>query len=234
MKSVSEIKKIPLNFFAKLILLTAMISLACPSFSSEIQINRDEPEAMLKQTTDVLLAMSKKVKTENDRPAYYKEVEVILNQVIDRQYFARGVMATYASSRQYNALKTDAEKNAFRERLSKFSDIMQIVLIEKYADALLLFKGERIDLENLVSNADDGSKTTLKQIIHDKDNKNYTVQYNLQKDSEGKWLVYNFIVEGVNLGSTYRNQFAEAVEKNKGDVDYVVSNWSRLLSSGEQ
>jgi len=42
-------------------------------------------------------------------------------------------------------------------------------------------------------------------------------------------MIANVIVEGVNLGQTYRSQFAEAVEKNKGDVDYVVDHWVELM-----
>jgi phospholipid transport system substrate-binding protein len=198
------------------------------------QIVRDDAAQMLKQTTDILLTSAKNSKSniDKDKQRYYNEVEVVLNQVIDKEYFARGVMATYASARQYNALKTDAEREAFRNRVSKFSDAMQIALIEKYADVLLLFDGGKIDYENLKQDAPDGSKVNLKQLVHNKNGETYIIQYNLHKDKQGKWLVYNFIVEGVNLGSTYRSQFAEAVEKNKNNVDYVVANWASILSQG--
>jgi phospholipid transport system substrate-binding protein len=214
-------------FSAALLVLFANITFAQ-------QIVRDDATQMLKQTTDILLTSAKNSKSnsDKDKQRYYNEVEVVLNQVIDKEYFARGVMATYASARQYNALKTDAEREAFRNRVSKFSDVMQIALIEKYADVLLLFDGGKIEYENLKQDTPDGSKVNLKQLVHNKNGETYIIQYNLHKDKQGKWLVYNFIVEGVNLGSTYRNQFAEAIEKNKNNVDYVVANWASILSQG--
>jgi phospholipid transport system substrate-binding protein len=42
-------------------------------------------------------------------------------------------------------------------------------------------------------------------------------------------MIANVVVEGVNLGQTYRSQFAEAVENHGGDVDYVVENWVELM-----
>jgi hypothetical protein len=33
------------------------------------------------------------------------------------------------------------------------------------------------------------------------------------------------IIEGINLGQTYRNQFAAAVDQNHGDIDKVITNW---------
>ncbi len=216
-------------------ILFALMCLLASGAGFAEQIVRDDAQQMLKQTTDVLLGISTRAKSyvDKDKKRYYKEVEVILNQVIDKEYFARGVMSTYSSARLYNALKTEEEKIAFRNRLNTFADIMQIVLIEKYADVLLLFDGQRIEFESLTLDAPDGSKVNLKQIIHNQNGDSYVIQYNLQKDSAGQWLVYNFIVEGINLGSTYRSQFAEAVEKNKGNVDYVVANWASIVSQGE-
>ena len=213
--------------------ITALLLLFSSTVFAE-QIERDDAQQMLKQVTDALLSSSKNARAyiDKDKQRYYREVEVILNQVIDKEYFARGVMATYASARQYNALKTDSEREVFRNRANKFSDAMQIALIEKYADVLMLFEGDRIDFESAILDTADGSKVNIKQIVYDKDNKTYIIQYNLHKDKEGKWLVYNFIVEGINLGSTYRSQFAEAVEKNKNNVDYVVNNWASILSQG--
>ena len=44
----------------------------------------------------------------------------------------------------------------------------------------------------------------------------------------GDWRVRNVIVNGINLGLTYRNQFAEALRSpaNKGDIDKVIAGWT--------
>ena len=215
-----------LLLFATLLALTARAVAAIPV------IPRDDPEQLLRQTTSELLAISRAARdyAEQDHNRYYQQVSAILDQVLDADYLARGVMATYASARLYRSLQTDAEKQQFRERVKQFSTALQQVLIEKYADALLAFKGEKIDIENLGDKDSGGGKVSLLQTIHAENNVDYRVQYNLSRQKDGSWLINNVIVEGVNLGATYRTQFAEAVEKNKGDVDYVVNNWVKLMT----
>jgi len=94
---------------------------------------------------------------------------------------------------------------------------------------LLKADGERIEL-NRINTADDGDdRASVNQTITDKKNQNYLVQYSLHKVKDGSWMIANVVVEGVNLGQTYRSQFAEAVENHKGDVDYVVDNWVELM-----
>ncbi|MBU3071277.1 ABC transporter substrate-binding protein [Aestuariicella sp. G3-2] len=199
-------------------------------------IPRNDPEKMLVQATNELLNLSREARdyAKQDPQRYYDEVAGIIGQVIDKNYFARGVMATYASQRLYRSLPTDAEKTAFNARITRFADTLQAVLIEKYADALLTFGGERIDVQNITSSGSPDTKVSLLQTIYDKNNKTYNVQYNLQKKSDGLWLINNVIVEGINMGATYRNQFSEAVDKHQGDVDYVVDHWGELMNNPQK
>src|SRR5690606_5453731 len=160
---------------------------------------------------------------------YYQKIDAVLSQIVDLEYFARGVMATHASARRYKTLTNDNERKAFRERISHFSTVLKDSLMASYADALLAFDGERITLEPAPPSRDPDD-ITLTQIVHAKSGKNYSVQYRLHNTAKSGWLVQNVVVEGLNLGEAYRNQFAAAVESNKGNVDYVVENWPKLMS----
>ncbi len=204
--------------------------------ASASTIDRHQPEPMLKQATDELLAAAREARQldVNERPQYYQQVAAILDEVIDREYVARGVMATYGSERLYKSLQTEQQRTAFKARIQRFADIMETVLIEKYADALLTFNGERIELESIASSETRPDKTSLLQTIYDEGNKTYKVQYNLHRKADGQWWIYNVIVEGINLGVTYRNQFSEQVEQNHGDVEYVVAHWKELMGKQKQ
>jgi len=217
-------------FSAVVSLVLAGQAYGAPADSAPV-ISRDDPEVMLKQATDELLAISKAARAyvDQDRERYYAEVSGVLDQIMDIQYFARGVMATYASARVYKSLQTDAEKAAFRDRVARFAVALKRVWMVKYADALLKADGETIELARINTGNDDDDRATLKQTITDRKNQTYLVQYSLHKVKDGGWMVANAVVEGVNLGETYRSQFAEAVENNKGDVDYVVDNWVELM-----
>jgi len=194
-------------------------------------ISRNDPEEMLKQATSQLLAISKAARdyADTDRERYYAEVSAVLDQVMDIQYFARGVMATYASSRLYKSLQTDAERAAFRSRVERFAVALKRVWMVKYADALLRADGESIDIKRVKTGNDDEDHASIEQTVHDREGQTYLIQYSLHRGRDGGWLITNVIVEAVNLGETYRSQFAEAVEKHGGDVDYVVDHWVELM-----
>jgi len=53
------------------------------------------------------------------------------------------------------------------------------------------------------------------------------VNYSMSSKN-GKWLVYDFEVEGVRLSSTYRSQFAKVL-KEKG-FDGLMGELNRLLN----
>jgi phospholipid transport system substrate-binding protein len=194
-------------------------------------ISRDDPQKMLEQATNQLLDISRAARAyaDTDRERYYEAVSPVLDQVMDIDYFAKGVMATYASARLYKSLQTDAERAAFRERLERFKTALKRVWMVKYADAVLSFKGERIDLAKLDTGDDSPGRRSMEQTVHDEDGKTYVIQYSLHKVKDGSWMISNVIVEHVNLGLTYRDQFAESVENHKGDVDYVVDHWIDIM-----
>ncbi|MEZ5504022.1 MAG: ABC transporter substrate-binding protein [Halioglobus sp.] len=225
------------QLFAMLVGLALGFNTAFSVAADPIQpISRDDPETMLKQATSQLLAISSAAReyADTDRERYYREVSAVLDQVMDIQYFARGVMATYASSRLYKSLKTDQEKEAFRDRVEKFAKALKRVWMVKYADALLRADGETIDIERQATGSDNPDRASIKQTVHDREGNTYLIQYSLHKVKDGGWLITNVIVEGVNLGETYRSQFAEAVEKHGGDVDYVVDHWVELMLHSDE
>lgn len=54
--------------------------------------------------------------------------------------------------------------------------------------------------------------------------------------SDDSWRVRNVIVNGVNLGLTYRNQFHELMKSHDFDVELVIANWrvDPNVASGSQ
>ena len=44
-------------------------------------------------------------------------------------------------------------------------------------------------------------------------------------NAQGQWKVRNLILNGINLGLTFRNQFASTVEANRGNLDKAIANF---------
>jgi phospholipid transport system substrate-binding protein len=200
----------------------------------EQALDKTDPYKIVEQTTkEVLEIVNETKKTpEKNSEHFQKSVMAVLDKVIDFDDFARGVMGTYASERRYHMLKTDAEKSLFRERIQWFSSSFRQGLVKTYANSLLSFNGEKI--ETLPPRKGDDPATgsvTILQNFHSSSGKTYVIQYSMRRNKSGEWKLKNLIVEGINIGLIYRNQFSSAAEQYRDDIGKVIEHWSVELKT---
>ena len=53
----------------------------------------------------------------------------------------------------------------------------------------------------------------------------YPIIYKVRKDKNGNWLIINIIVNGVNLGLTFRNQFQALAKEHDENIDEIIKHW---------
>ncbi|MES2673915.1 MAG: ABC transporter substrate-binding protein [Pseudomonadota bacterium] len=214
------------NFFSSAIFSGVML---CSGFVvAQANAATEDPYQVVQQTTEQVLAIVKEAKgyAQKEPERFHKEVTTVLDKVVDFDHFARGVMGSYASAQRYKALTSDAEKAAFNDRIQRFSSTFKKGLIDTYANGLLNFNGQKIETlplrkgDNLASGA-----VSIVQNIYNDTGKPYVIQYSMRRTKVGEWKLQNLIIEGINLGLTYRSQFAESADLNKGDLDKVIANW---------
>lgn len=205
-----------------LVLLLALVLAPAPALAGG-----DDPRKVVVKTTERVMALIEEAREyiDEDPRRYYREVDRILDDVVDFDTFARGVMGRFASRQRYDALGSDEERRAFREQVERFSGTFRSGLVETYARGLLAFNGQRIDVLPLRPGAAEQGTATVVQHIHGEADRPYVVQYTMRRDSSGQWKLRNVVIEGINIGATYRNQFASAVEQHRGDIDKVIDNW---------
>jgi len=210
-----------------------LMTLCCALASLAVAAEPTDPQQVVQQTTERVIAIINEGKSyyDKDPERFNAKVEEVMDQVVDFDGFARGVMGPYASAQRYQALKTEEEKAAFRDQIKRFTETFKRGLIETYAKGLLKFSGQRI--ETLAPRAGSGDSVGVVQNIYGNADKPYVVQYTMRKDRDGSWRVRNVIIEGINLGQTYRNQFASAAEQNRGDIDKVIATWHVEPDTGD-
>jgi phospholipid transport system substrate-binding protein len=54
----------------------------------------------------------------------------------------------------------------------------------------------------------------------------YPITYKVRKDKDGNWLIINIIVNGVNLGLTFRNQFQALAQEHNENIDEIIKHWT--------
>jgi len=158
---------------------------------------------------------------------YYQAVQAVLDPVIDFRGFARSVMGPYASSERYRSLD-EAGRVQLRGQLDRFTEVMRLGLVRTYSKGLLAFGSSRIEVVQPPDDVVESSRVSVRQLIYSDEPEPYVMMYQMGRAKTGDWKLRNVIIESVNLGEIYRNQFQAAARKYDGDLDSVIDSWSSV------
>ena len=98
-------------------------------------------------------------------------------------------------------------------------------LSQELQQAIAQYNNQKIVLVDDKAIPEGQRKATIKQEIRSSDSI-YPLEYSLARKKSGEWMVVNVIINGINLGKTFRNQFAQSAQRAGGDIDQVISGWS--------
>jgi len=143
---------------------------------------------------------------------FYQRITATLEPVVDFNWISLNVMGEY-------------RKQASTEQREQFRQIFTRGLVETYGRGLLAYSDEKIVVFPLDESEAGKRKVVISQEIRGKE-KSYPLQYSMGLNRDGDWKVINVIINGINLGSTFRNQFVQSAAKYKGDLDKVIANWT--------
>ena len=154
---------------------------------------------------------------ETDPDKLHSEIDGLLDRVVDFEGIARGVMG-----KQHFKTASGVQKEAFAKTF-------RAGLVKAYSQALVGFGKMEIDV--LGSKGPDDSKKTVDMVAKSiEDGTTVTVRYSMAAKKPGEWIVRNMIIEGINLGQTYRSQFSSSMSQKGGDMDAVIAGWSEIES----
>ena len=169
------------------------------------------------------------------------------NFLDDRAQEMVNVIVTNQSLYASNPVKFKAKINTIFEPMVDFRRVGASVMGKKYYRAatkdqrlrfISVFKTSLLDTysSTLAQWGDQTIKTNLsKKIVFNKtedvnqslvtSNNIYPITYKVRNDGKGNWLIINIIVNGVNLGLTFRNQFQTLALEHNEDIDEIINNW---------
>lgn len=189
------------------------------------------PYEAVESTTDQLIALILEAKgyAEKDPERFYKELNGVIDPMIDFPSFTRSVMGSFGTKAYYSSL-SKADKAAYRQQYKRFVSVFRDGLIQTYAKGLLVFDGQKIEV---VTPTGDKLAAAMKkpsvdvtQYIHGSSDKKYQVVYKMRRNKQGAWKIRNVTIESINIGKVYRGQFEAAMNKYNKDLKKVVDNWS--------
>lgn len=148
-----------------------------------------------------------------DPQKFYQLMNDSLGDFVDFPRIAARVMGRYARQ------ATPDQRHAFLEKF-KHS------LFDSYAKALVDAKDYQINVKDVMMNPRDDSRAQVNLEVVSGSGNRYPVTYSMYRNDQGKWVLENIIVEGVNIGLAFRDRFEQDMEKQRGNVQAVIDNWS--------
>jgi len=155
------------------------------------------PTDDVKKTVDevVRIVSDKEMKknSQKRRQALKKTISVI---------FDYGEMAKRSLGKHWNQ-RTAAEKK-------QFTELFATLLENSYADKIESYNNEKIVY---IKDTLEGDYSEVKSKVVTAKRDEFTLDYRLMNQN-GKWMVYDVVIEGVSLVSNYRSQFNRIITTN--------------------
>jgi phospholipid transport system substrate-binding protein len=159
----------------------------------------------------VLVVRAKQGIYEENPEEFIKAISFALQPLVDFKRISRNVMGRYY-------------KDANKEQIEKFNKVFQASLLETYSKTLAEFKDEEILVSSQVKKSPKGNREKVSlQIVTS--TKIYPAVYDMYRNKQGQWKLINIVINGVNLGLTFRNQFYSLMEKEGNNLDVVIEKW---------
>ena len=168
---------------------------------------QEAPDVLLKRVTDELLAIikvDKDLQSGNTR----KVVELAEQKVLPHFDFAR--MTRLAVGRNW-AQASDAQKEALTKEF-------RTLLVRTYSASLIAYRNQTIEVKPAKMNAQD-KDVVVRTAVLQQGGPPIPIDYAMEK-GDGGWKVYDVVIDGVSLVTTYRGSFNDQIQK--GGIDGLV------------
>ncbi|MCC5903235.1 MAG: ABC transporter substrate-binding protein [Halomonas sp.] len=206
---MQKLNKMPTRWLYALVMAVAM-----GGMSLTAQAQSQTPEALVRENVSSFMAQLK------GREDYYAqnldELKALVNdnleEVADFRYIGASVMGSYF-------------RNATPEQRSRFANVFRQTLIDTYTRGLVTFDYDELRVLDSQRGQRHEDQASVDMEVVANNGQVYPVSYSLRL-SDGEWRVVNVIVNGINLGLTFRNQFDQAMRENNRDYDAVIRGWS--------
>lgn len=198
------------NFFLVLILVT----------SSDKIISETDPYIFIDKNAQLMVSVliQNKDLFEINRDLYEDKIKEIFEPMIDFRRISASVMG-----KKYYLMATKKQRE-------NFVGVFKNSLLDTYAETLAQWEDQSI------TTVFSDDIYTNKKIIEvrqtlDTGSSLYPIVYKLRQDNDS-WKIVNIIINGVNLGLTFRNQFQALAEKSNNDLNIIIQDW--VSDAGEE
>ena len=152
-----------------------------------------------------------------DNPDEFKEkLKNIWEPMVDVQLVSRLIL-------------NKAYKSASQEQIYRFQERTKKLLLDTYVSTLLEFKDYEIFTNAKIKT--NKNKTFEIEIKFDSSSPySFITKFTVYRNKGGELKIINIIIDGINLGLTFRNQFQGVLQKEGNNLDKAIESWQPLSS----
>ncbi len=122
-----------------------------------------------------------------------------------------------------------AYKDASKEQILNFQKRTKKLLLDTYVSTLLEFEDYEIFTNEKIKY--NKNKTYEVEIKFDSTSSySFITKFTIYRNKKGELKIINIIIDGINLGLTFRNQFQGVLKKEKNNLDNAIESWQPLSS----
>ncbi|WP_339449883.1 MlaC/ttg2D family ABC transporter substrate-binding protein [Pseudomonas sp. EA_5y_Pfl2_R50] len=176
---------------------------------------------LVQDTTNRMLAdlAANKEKYKQDPQDFYTALNTIVGPVVDAEGISKSIMTVKYS------------RKATPEQMQRFQDNFKRGLFQFYGNALLEYNNQGITVDP--AKDESGDRTSVNMTVKGSNGAIYPVQYTLENIND-EWKLRNVIINGINIGKLFRDQFADAMQRNGNDLDKTIDNWTGEVAKTKQ
>lgn len=152
--------------------------------------------------------------------AFYDAMDRLIGSYVDVDGVSRSVMTVRYSRR------------ATAEQMQRFQDNFKRGLMQFYGNALLEYDNRGVRVLPPVT-AEGAERAEVRMEVAGSGGAVHPVSYTMVKIGN-EWKLRNVIIEGINLGKLFRDQFAESMQRNRNNLDAVIDGWVDSVSRVRQ
>tara|TARA_Y100000022_G_scaffold41574_1_gene34282 strand:- start:150 stop:776 length:627 start_codon:yes stop_codon:yes gene_type:complete len=153
---------------------------------------------------------------DSDKEKFLAEFEERFSRLIPPEEISKRVMG--------KRLFTSATKN----QISKFNEKFKSTLLDSYSGALSSVDAANISIESHF-HPNERMDLAVVQLNTDFSGRQFKLIYKMKKIKVGDtrdWRVVGIVLDGIDIVSLYRKQFASLVKENDDNLDLAIDSWS--------
>ena len=180
-----------------------IVTVACMLAGSTVWAQ--DPNAVIQSASDELEAglNGRKEALAQDKDALYALIDSVLLPRFDRRYAAQLVLGRHW-------------RNANAEQRAKFIDAFYSSLLRRYADGVLEFNQDKIEILPFRGDLEK-QRTTVKTMVTLEDGTVVPVNYGMV-NRDSNWLIFDVTIEGISYVRNFRTELNSEIQATSLDA----------------